>query len=132
VKKRFSVVQITAVLQQAAQGVPVGDLCRKIGISEQSFYRWRKVYGSLQPSEARELKQLRDEVTSLKRLVADRLRGRALRAGKPHRTRLASSQSACHRQPEGHPCCRFVCYRCSRPLKSKVRRKPANFRVAGK
>jgi putative transposase len=71
VKKRFSVEQITAVLQQAAQGVPVGDLCRKVGISEQTFYRWKKVYGSLQPSEARELKQLRDEVVRLKRLVAD-------------------------------------------------------------
>ena len=45
------------------------DVCRKVGISEQSFYRWKKVYGSLQPSEARELKQLRDEVTKLKRLV---------------------------------------------------------------
>ena len=51
--------------------MPVGDLCRKVGISEQSFYRWKKVYGGLQPSEARELKQLRDEVTKLKRLVAD-------------------------------------------------------------
>jgi putative transposase len=71
VKKRFSVEQITSVLQQAEQGVPIGDLCRKIGISEQSFYRWKKVYGGLQPSEARELKQLRDENTKLKRLVAD-------------------------------------------------------------
>jgi putative transposase len=70
-KKRFSVEQITAVLAQAAQGIPVGDLCRKVWISEQSFYRWKKVYGSLQRSEARELKQLRDEVTRLKRLVAD-------------------------------------------------------------
>jgi len=70
-KKRFSVEQITAVLQQAAQGVPVGELCRKVGISEQSFYRWKKEYGNLQPSEARELKQLRDENTKLKRLVAD-------------------------------------------------------------
>jgi putative transposase len=70
-RKRFSVEQITAVLQQAAQGVPIGDLCRKIGISEQSFYRWKKQYGNLQPSEARELKQLRDENTKLKRLVAD-------------------------------------------------------------
>ena len=70
-KKRFSVEQITAVLQQAAQGVPVGDLCRKVGISEQSFCRWKKVYGSLHPSQARELKQLRDEVMTLKRLVAD-------------------------------------------------------------
>jgi putative transposase len=70
-KKRFSIEQITAVLQQADQGVPAGDLCRKVGISEQSFYRWKKVYGNLQPSEARELKQLRDENTKLKRLVAD-------------------------------------------------------------
>src|ERR1044071_6593192 len=71
VKKRFSVEQITTVLQQAAQGVPVGDLCRKVGISEQSFYRWKKVYGGMQPSEARELKQLRHENTKLNRLVAD-------------------------------------------------------------
>ena len=70
-KKRFSVEQITAVLQQADQGVTVADLCRKVGISEQSFYRWKKAYGNLQPSEARELKQLRDEVTRLKRGVAD-------------------------------------------------------------
>ena len=60
-RKRFSVEQITAVLKQAESGVPIGDLCRQVGISEQSFYRWRKVYGNLQPSEARELKQLRDE-----------------------------------------------------------------------
>ena len=70
-KKRFSIEQITAVLQQAEQGVPIGDLCRKVGISEQSFYRWKKVYGGLQPSKARELKQLREENTKLKRLVAD-------------------------------------------------------------
>ena len=51
--------------------MPIADLCRKVGISEQSFYRWKKVYGGLQPSEARELKQLRDENAKLKRLVAD-------------------------------------------------------------
>jgi putative transposase len=70
-KKRFSVEQITAVLQQAASGIPVGDLCRQVGISEQTFYRWKKSYGTMLPSEARELKQLRDEVVRLKRLVAD-------------------------------------------------------------
>jgi putative transposase len=69
--KRFSVEQITAVLQQATSGVPVGDVCRQVGISEQTFYRWRKTYGAMQPSEAREVKQLRDENTKLKRLVAD-------------------------------------------------------------
>ena len=43
--------------------MPVGDVCRQVGISEQTFYRWKKVYGGMLPSEARELKQLRDENT---------------------------------------------------------------------
>ena len=53
-KKRFSVEQITAVLKQAEAGAPVGDLCRQVGISEQTFYRWKKSYGGMLPSEARE------------------------------------------------------------------------------
>ena len=69
--KRLSTEQIAAVLQQAEQGVPIGELCRQVGIAEQSFYRWKKVDGGRQASEVRELKQLRDEVTKLKRLVAD-------------------------------------------------------------
>jgi putative transposase len=70
-KQRFSVEQITAVLQQVARGVPVGDVCRQVGISEQTFYRWKKTYDGMLPSEARELKQLREENTKLKRLVAE-------------------------------------------------------------
>jgi len=70
-KKRFSVEQITGILKQAELGTPIADLCRQHGVSEQSFYRWKKVYGGMLPSEARELKQLRDENTKLKRLVAD-------------------------------------------------------------
>ena len=70
-RKRFSVEQITSVLQQVAGGVPVGDVCRRVGISAQTFYRWKKAYGAMLPSEARELKQLRDDNTKLKRLVAD-------------------------------------------------------------
>jgi putative transposase len=70
-RKRFSVEQITSVLQQVTGGVPVGEVCRQVGISEQTFYRWKKTYRSMLPSEARELKQLRDENTKLKRLVAD-------------------------------------------------------------
>ena len=70
-KKRFSVEQITSVLQQVSSGMPVGDVCRQVGVSEQTFYRWKKQYGGMLPSEARELKQLRDENTKLKRLVAD-------------------------------------------------------------
>jgi putative transposase len=70
-RKRFSVEQITAVLQQVGGGVPVGDVCRQVGVSEQTFYRWKKEYAGMLPSEARELKQLRDENIKLKRLVAD-------------------------------------------------------------
>ena len=70
-RKRFSVEQIMSILQQVAGGLAVGDVCRQVGISEQTFYRWKKVYGGMPPSEARELKQLRDENTKLKRLVAD-------------------------------------------------------------
>jgi putative transposase len=50
---------------------PVGDIWRQVGISEQTFYRWKKAYGAMLPSEARELKQLRHENTKFKRLVAD-------------------------------------------------------------
>lgn len=70
-RKRFSVEQITSVLKQVELGMPVGDVCRKMGISEQSFYRWKKVYGTMEPSEARELKQLREENGRLRRLVSD-------------------------------------------------------------
>ena len=70
-RKRFSVEQITAILKQAEMGTPVAELCRKLGISEQSFYRWKKLYGGMEPSEARELRQLREENTRLKRLVAN-------------------------------------------------------------
>ena len=71
-KKRFSVEQITSVLQQAAGGMVVGDICRQVGISEQTFYRWKKAYGGMLPGEARELKQLREEDTKLRRFVVDR------------------------------------------------------------
>jgi putative transposase len=51
-EKRVSVEQITPVLQQAEGGVPGGDVCRPVGISERTFYRWTKVYGSMLPVEA--------------------------------------------------------------------------------
>lgn len=70
-KKRFSVEQITAILKQAEAGAAVGDLCRQVGISEQTFYRWKKSYCGMLPNEARELKQLREENARLKRVVAD-------------------------------------------------------------
>ena len=72
-KKRCSVEQITSVWQHVSTGVPVGDVCRQTGVSEQTCYRWKNEYGGMLPSEARELKQLRDEHSTLKRLVADLL-----------------------------------------------------------
>ena len=70
-RKRFSVAQITGILKQTELGTSVQELCRVHGVSEQSFYRWKKIYGGMEPSEARELKQLREENIKLKRLVAD-------------------------------------------------------------
>jgi putative transposase len=70
-KSRFSEQQIAFVLRQAEEGTAVAEVCRKAGISEASFYNWRKKYGGLMPSEMRRLKQLDEENTRLKRLVAD-------------------------------------------------------------
>jgi putative transposase len=65
------VEQIVAVLKQAELGMPVLELVRKLGISEQTFYRWKKLYSGLQPDQARELKQLQEENVRLRKLVAD-------------------------------------------------------------
>ena len=70
-RKRFSVEQIVAVLKQAELGAPVTDLIRKVGITEQTFYRWKKQFKGLESEQVRELKQLQEENTQLKRVVAD-------------------------------------------------------------
>jgi putative transposase len=70
-KKRFSVEQIVAVLKQHELGMPIADLVRQVGISEQTFYRWKKVYAGMESDQVRELKQLQDENTRLKKLVAE-------------------------------------------------------------
>lgn len=70
-RKRFSVEQIVAVLKQAELGMPVVDLIRQVGISEQTFYRWKKQYAGMQSDQVRELKQLQEENTRLKKLVAE-------------------------------------------------------------
>ena len=70
-KKRFSVEQIVAVLKQVELGMPVAEVIRRIGISEQTFYRWKKQYSGLQSDQVRELKQLQDENARLKKLVAE-------------------------------------------------------------
>jgi putative transposase len=70
-KKRFSVEQIVGVLKQAEVGVPVVELIRQVGISEQTFYRWKKRYIGLEVDQVRQLKQLQEENARLKRVVAE-------------------------------------------------------------
>ena len=70
-RKRFSVEQIVAVLKQADLGMAVADLTRQVGISEQTFYRWKKQYAGMQSHQVRELKQLQEENARLKKLVAE-------------------------------------------------------------
>ena len=68
---KFSEAQIAFVLKQAEDGTAVGEVCRKVGISEATFYNWRKRYAGLMPSEVKRLRQLEEENAKLKRLVAD-------------------------------------------------------------
>ena len=70
-KKRFTEEQIIGVLKEADAGAKVSELCRKHGISDATFYNWKKKYGGLGPSELRRLRQLEEENTKLKKLVAD-------------------------------------------------------------
>ena len=70
-RSRFSDQQIAFVLRQADEGTAIAEVCRKVGISEATYYNWRKKYGGLIPSEMRRLKQLEEENGELKRIVAD-------------------------------------------------------------
>ena len=70
-KKRFSEEQVAFALRQAETGISVQEVILKMGISEQTFYRWKKKYGGLGISELRRLKQLEEENRKLKQLVAD-------------------------------------------------------------
>lgn len=70
-KSRYTEEQIAYALKQAETGTPVAEVLRRMGISEQTFYRWKKLYGGLGVGELRRLKQLEDENRKLKQLVAD-------------------------------------------------------------
>lgn len=70
-KSRFSEEQIAYALRMADDGTPVVDVCRQIGVSEATFYTWKKKYGELGVSELRKLRQLEDENARLRRIVAD-------------------------------------------------------------
>lgn len=70
-KTRYIEEQIAFALKQAEVGVPVCDVCRKLGITEATFYRWKNKYAGLGSSEVKRLKQLEEENQELKKLVAD-------------------------------------------------------------
>ena len=74
-KKRFSAEQIVGMLRQAdvdlGKGQKVPEACRQLGISEQTYYRWRTKYGGMDPQMAKQMQELQKENTRLKRLVAD-------------------------------------------------------------
>ena len=70
-KSRFTEEQITFALKQAETGTRIDEISLKMGISDATFYKWRQKYGGLDPSELRKLKQLEEENTKLKRIVAD-------------------------------------------------------------
>jgi len=69
--KRFTEEQIVFALRQAEGGTPVTEVCRKMGVSEQSFYRWKRKYDGMGVAELRRLRQLEEENRKLKKLVAD-------------------------------------------------------------
>src|SRR5215510_3785372 len=68
---KFSDAQKAFILKQGADGVPVADICRKAGISQATYFNWKKKYDGLLPTEMRRLKQLEDENSKLRKVVAD-------------------------------------------------------------
>jgi len=70
-KSKFTEQQIIGILKQAEGGLPLADVCRQAGISEQTFYRWRAKFGGMEATEAKRLRELEEENRKLKRLVAD-------------------------------------------------------------
>ncbi len=70
-RNRFSEEQIIGILKEHQAGMTPAELCRKHGISDATFYTWRKKYGGMDISEAKRLKTLEDENAKLKRLLAD-------------------------------------------------------------
>ena len=70
-KSKYTEEQIAFALRQAESGTRVAEVCRKLGISEQTYYRWRKEYGGMRVDQAKKLKELEQENARLKKLVAD-------------------------------------------------------------
>ncbi len=72
-KSRFSDEQIIAILREQEAGRPTAEVCRKHGISDATFYKWKSKYGGLEVSDAKRLKALEDENRRLKKLLAEQM-----------------------------------------------------------
>lgn len=70
-KKRFTEEQIAFALRKGEAGTPVREICREMGVSEQAFYRWKRIYAGMGVTELRKLRSLEEENRQLKKLVAD-------------------------------------------------------------
>ncbi len=77
-RSRFSEEQIIAILKEQEAGVPTADVCRRHGVSSATFYKWKAKFGGLEVSEAKRLRQLEDENTKLKKLLAEAMLDNAM------------------------------------------------------
>jgi putative transposase len=71
-RSKFSEAQIAFILRQGEEGTAVDKICRKVGLSQATYYNWRKKHGGLMPSEMKRLRQLEEENGKLKKIVAER------------------------------------------------------------
>ena len=83
-QKRYTDEQIAFALRQAEGGTAVAEICRKLGVSEPTFYRWKKQFAGMGTVEIRRLKQLEEENAKLKRLVADLSLDKTMLQGSAH------------------------------------------------
>ena len=98
-RSKFTEAQIAFILRQAEEGTAVGEVCRKAGISEATYYNWRKKYAGLTPSEMKRLRLLEEENGKLKRIVADLSLDKAMLQDVIRR-----KLEACPAAPNGRPC----------------------------
>lgn len=75
---RFTDAQKAFIIKQGEEGIPVSEICRKAGISDATYYNWKKKYSGLMPSEMKRLRALEDENNRLKKIVADLTLDRAM------------------------------------------------------
>ena len=104
-RSKFTEAQIAFILRQAEEGTAVGEVCRKAGISEATFYNWRKKYAGLMPSEMKRLRQLEEENGKLKKIVADLSLDKAMLQDVIRRSRASGRIAGSHPRGPGLGVC---------------------------